>query len=241
MCTVTFIRSGNRFLVTSNRDERTFRRQALPPQFYSINNTRLLFPKDADAGGTWIAMKANGNIAVLLNGGFIKHTATPPYAKSRGLIFLDLFQLDHAFQAFQQVDLTNIEPFTIIIFEEEHLYECRWDGNEKHGRKLDIHKAHIWSSVTLYDDEVISKREHWFMNWLSKNPDPSQDDVLHFHQFAGDGDERNDLLMNRDGIYYTVSVTGIELQPGTGRMKYIDMKDSKTYEEQVSFTSTVAQ
>jgi hypothetical protein len=35
-----------------------------------LSMQRITYPKDADAGGTWIAKHENGNAVVLLNGGF---------------------------------------------------------------------------------------------------------------------------------------------------------------------------
>jgi len=52
MCTVTFIPQGNNnFILTSNRDE-AIGRKTLPPDFYDIEDTKMLFPRDAVAGGS---------------------------------------------------------------------------------------------------------------------------------------------------------------------------------------------
>ena len=46
MCTVTiFAKGDNDFVLTSNRDEAP-NRVSLPPDFYSVKNTKMLFPKD---------------------------------------------------------------------------------------------------------------------------------------------------------------------------------------------------
>jgi uncharacterized protein with NRDE domain len=62
---------------------------------FDHNGQKLFFPKDTDAGGTWIVMKENGDAAVLLNGAFINHTAEPPYRLSRGIILLDIFSTEN--------------------------------------------------------------------------------------------------------------------------------------------------
>jgi hypothetical protein len=59
---------------------------------------------------------------------------------------------------------------------------------------------YLWSSTTLYDGFVIKKREQWFASFLSDHPTPTQQDILNFHRFTGDGNKQNDLLMTRDGI-----------------------------------------
>src|SRR5690349_21615601 len=129
MCTVTYIPCGSKKFITSNRDEKTFRKKALPPQFYLHGGIRLIYPKDGDAGGSWIAVNENGNVAVLLNGGFEKHISKPPYRKSRGLVFIDVIKHISPSEYFLDADLFRIEPFTIIILEQNKLFECRWTGN----------------------------------------------------------------------------------------------------------------
>ena len=90
MCTVTFIPAKDRIYLTSNRDEKHWRTAALPPAAYEFDSGKMLFPKDGDAGGTWVAAHENGNAIVFLNGGLVAHVPNPPYRKSRGLILLDL-------------------------------------------------------------------------------------------------------------------------------------------------------
>jgi Transport and Golgi organisation 2 len=237
MCTVSFIPVNNTFFLTSNRDEKIIRKAAFAPAVHCVNDTNLLFPKDAAAGGSWICLNENGNAAVLLNGAFKKHISQPPYRLSRGIIFLDIIATANPVQTFLKINLLSIEPFTIIIFENKCLYECRWDGQQKHWLRLKNNYPRIWSSSTLYDEVTVKKREQWFTNWLNKNPYPILEDILQFHQFTGEGDTNNDLLMNRDGKILTVSVTGIELNKYQGKMQYIDLKNNNTYQQQFFFNA----
>jgi hypothetical protein len=238
MCTVTFIPVKDTFFITSNRDEKASRAQALPPMPYQLNDAVALFPKDAHAGGTWIAMNENGNAAVLLNGAFLKHTVQPTYRKSRGIIFLELIAAPSPSGHFSTINLEGIEPFTFISFENNRLLECRWDAVKKHSLQLSSGKPHIWSSATLYEEAVVKKREQWFAEFLHKKPLPSQDDILHFHQFTGDGDTHNDLKMDRSGQMLTVSVTGIAIGENSGTMRYADLKENKNYQQKIIFTNS---
>ena len=95
MCTVTFLPVGNTLYLTSNRDEAAARKIADAPQIVPFSAGNILFPKDSEAGGTWVATHENGNAMVLLNGAFVKHQHNPPYRKSRGLIFLEVFLMSH--------------------------------------------------------------------------------------------------------------------------------------------------
>lgn len=102
MCTVTFLPLGHRVLLTSNRDEKVIRKKAIVPSIARYDETQILFPKDAQAGGTWIGVSEKGTAMVLLNGGFIKHEPAAAYRKSRGLIFLDILSQPSAFAAFKK-------------------------------------------------------------------------------------------------------------------------------------------
>ena len=230
MCTVSFISSNDNFFITSNRDEKLSRKIAISPGMFDHNGQKLFFPKDTDAGGTWIVMKENGDAAVLLNGAFINHTAEPPYRLSRGIILLDIISTEKPSLTFQKINLQDIEPFTLVLLENNCLYEYRWDGTEKFCKQLNIHMSYIWSSATLYNGFVIKKGEQWFASFLNDYPTPTQQDILNFHRFTGDGDKQNDLLMTRDGMYTTVSITGILLTKDRGCIEYLDISSNSSSE-----------
>lgn len=239
MCTVTFIPSEHTIFLTSNRDEKHRRGIATAPAVYKAASGNILFPKDGDAGGTWIAAHENGNAIVFLNGGFIAHIPKPPYRKSRGLILTDLIDHPGPYNAFLTIDLHNIEPFTAIIWDDNRLFECRWDGDEKHVSMLDKSKPHIWSSVTLYDPAIIAKRNRWFQEWIGQKKDPSQNDILSFHQFTGDGDSHNDLKMDR-GQVFTVSVTSLSVSGDHALMRYLDLKNDLSFQQELVFEKSLA-
>lgn len=234
MCTVTYIPVRHGFYLTSNRDEKQTRLRAEEPHIYTGRTGNLLFPKDSSAGGTWFAVHEKGFAAVLLNGAIQKHIAKPPYRRSRGLILLDLLDQPDPLQAFHSIDMDNIEPFTVVLVKDGQLQLCRWDGNTRYHRLLDAALPHIWSSVTLYSPEIIRKRELWFKDWLEGYPLPDAEAILWFHRHAGDGDKRNDVLMDRGGEMLTVSITCLESglpagQPAGIRMIYQDISAGRTY------------
>jgi hypothetical protein len=237
MCTVTFIPYGGKMFMVSNRDEKHTRADAFIPRVYTAPSGNLLYPKDGEAGGTWIGMHENGNAAVLLNGGWQMHTPHPPYRKSRGLIFLDLLQAGTPVSSFLSLDLLNIEPFTVVCLDNGKLWEGVWDGENRHISGKEETKPHIWSSVTLYDKDIRARREGWFREWWIKCNDPLLGDILDFHQFTGDGDKHNDLLMNRSGHLYTVSITGMEIGKEKGKMMYKDLRNNGQFTSAMMFSS----
>jgi len=236
MCTVTFIPAGDTIFIAHSRDEKSLRAKAITPAAYRVNGYTLLFPRDTQAGGAWIAVNANGAAAVLLNGAFVKHAGGLSYRKSRGLVLLDIVASGDSLLSWQSIDLENIEPFTVVLWCNGQLYEGRWDGSRKHTGIPDKLHAHTWSSVTLYDDDVISRRRQWFASWRQQCPQPTLDDVLQYHLLAGDGDPCHNLRMNRNNRMLTVSITGIALSAGQCRMEYLDLLSNMVYSHQLLFT-----
>ena len=72
-------------------------------------------------------------------------------------------------------------------------------------------------------------------NHMNNNPNPTQLDILNFHRFTGDGDNNNDLLMNRNNGLATISVTGMLLTSDRGSMKYLDLKQNTSAEKKIEF------
>lgn len=207
MCTVSFVSSNDKFIITSNRDEKIIRPSAIEPKNYLVNNKNILFPKDPKAGGTWYAVTEQGTILVLLNGADERHDVKLPYRRSRGLIVLDIISTISAIQTWKVIDLDNIEPFTLVLSQENKLYQLRWNGTEKSTLNLDSSTSHIWSSSTLYPKEIREKRADWFVNFLETKPQITEDEMYNFHRYTENDNSENGLVINRDDIMKTLSIT----------------------------------
>jgi Transport and Golgi organisation 2 len=231
MCTVTYLPTANGYFLTSNRDEKNTRSKALLPEKYTINNTTLLFPKDIDAGGTWITLKENGDALCLLNGAFNTYVHTNKYTVSRGKVVLQIASSPNMASAFNEIDLQKTAPFTLLLITNYTLLECRWDGEVKYSKLLNGSIPHIWSSATLYNKEQQQKRKNWFATWLTQNNNPSLYSLFNFHKNTGDGDKENDLVINRNNKLFTVSITGILVDAEKYVMHYTDLitNDSNTH------------
>ncbi len=168
MCTVSFVPSNDKIIITSNRDEAVIR-TAIPPETYLLNGKKITFPKDPKAGGTWYALAENGTLLVLLNGAEEKHKHQPPYSRSRGLIVLEMLSIDSPRKHWNAIDLENVEPFTLVLFQDSALFQLRWNGNSKNCVDLDASKNYIWSSSTLYSKEIREQRSQWFFEFMKKN------------------------------------------------------------------------
>lgn len=223
MCTVTYLPAGpNRFFLTSNRDEQASR----SPEYLSsseMGGKRLVFPRDTAAGGTWIAMSSSNQLICILNGAYEKHEHTPPYRRSRGLMALDFFDYSSLKDFMSHFSFEGIEPFTMIVCENGELNEIRWDESTLHHHQLDPQGCYLWSSATLYDITARSKRQQWFLQWLQNNRHFASENIFQFHTSAGEGDPWNDVMMNRNGLVQTVSITQVVREENSMRMQYHDL------------------
>ncbi|WP_299767361.1 NRDE family protein [uncultured Dokdonia sp.] len=229
MCTVTYIPKGNsNFILTSNRDE-AVGRTTLPPDFYNVDGVKMLFPKDAVAGGSWIGISEKNTMICLLNGGFENHVKVENYKMSRGVVVKELLKADDLSDAIDTFNYEGIEPFTIVAIDwssELKATELVWDGYKAHITVLpDAPK--IWSSSTLYDTRMKQKRRDWFEVFSNEDKFDASD-LHHFHTTAGEGDKNVDVLLDR-GLLKTVSVTQVEKIDDNCAMTYYDLQKDEVH------------
>jgi len=221
MCTVTFLPLADEgFVLTSNRDVGFKREKALNPATYIEGTVSLHYPKDGKAGGTWIGTSRNSRLICLLNGGFSNHQRKASYPKSRGLIVKELLIAENFEEKCLQIDLESIEPFTLVVVdweEKRQLLEFVWDGKQRHLQELPWQPS-IWSSSTLYTDDMKAMRQEWFREWfIGKSMTP--ENVLDFHKHGGLGFPEVDVFMRREKVG-TVSITQVIESKDKKEMNY---------------------
>jgi uncharacterized protein with NRDE domain len=235
MCTVTYLPLGNNnFILTSNRDE-TPLRKTIPLETYKENGVELTYPKDALAGGTWIGASTKNRLVCLLNGGFKNHTRNRYYKISRGVIVKKILSTDNGVAYINNFDFTDIEPFTLILID-YHLqleaYELVWDGIKKHFKKL-AEEPKIWSSSSLYTEEMKVLRKEWFSDWLAENDAFQQEKIVDFHQNENLGNTEISLKMKR-AFVETVSITSVKKIASNVEMTYLDVRTTKRVQKKLS-------
>lgn len=217
--------NSDQFILTSNRDER-IARLASSPVTEVIGDTKVIFPKDMEAGGTWIAAGDNGRICCLLNGAYVSHKRKSNYAKSRGKLVLETFEYEDIYDFFNYSNLEEVEPFTLIVIEtgdETKLIEFRWNSVCKQVRELDIDRPHLWSSATLYNFRIREKREVWFKEWIINSKSIDHEKILEFHSSTHGNDPDNDIVMERENGIRTVSITQLNISFKNFTMVYNDL------------------
>ena len=239
MCTVLFIPKDNSIFFASLRDENPLRPKAIEPRADSFDTIQFLAPRDSLAGGTWVGVNEFNNIIILLNGGFENHTKKANYKKSRGLIVLELLQTELPLIDWNLMDLTDIEPFTLVIWSDNNLFQLVWDGQQKHKTLLDATIPHIWSSSTLYNLPAKEYRKQLFTNWLSIHPVISQTNVLNFFKTYTDND--NGFIMNRSKALRTLSYSFLEVQNNENAIfSYFDFLSFQNTYTTINVKSTFA-
>lgn len=223
MCTVSFVKTDTKIIITSNRDEQVIRPSAIAPKNYMVKGKNVIYPKDPKGGGTWYVVDEKGTVLVLLNGANEKHTVELPYRKSRGLIVLDIIGHSSPRAYWNTIDLDNIEPFTVVLFQERELFQLRWNGNKKEAIKLDTDKKHIWSSSTLYSAKIRADRSDLFDTFLGSNATITKDTIYDFHRYTEEENQENGLVINRNDELKTVSITQSVIQKNKVMLFHYDL------------------
>lgn len=229
MCTVTFFKNEKgEAILTSNRDEK-IHRPTIAPQIYTNENVKSIYPKDEVAEGTWISVDENQALYCLLNGGFQKHISTGNYKKSRGLIILDLIKIGNFDSFYQNYEFKGLEPFTLIVFQKEKLYELKWDSENTYLKKLSLDDHYIWSSATLYSKEESTLKSKWFNRLFEVKP-PTVQAVLNIHNSS---ENEKGFLLEKDDLTKTVSISQMVISNKKSSFYYLDLLNNK--EKNITF------
>ncbi len=227
MCTVIYIPTQQGPIFSSCRDEDPGRAAAFPPGITNGKTGLLLHPTDAAAKGTWIGIHSHGHLLVMLNGAFKNHEKKACYKKSRGLIITELLDTAGPLDRWKKMDLENIEPFTIVLWQHGQLYELIWDGFEKFKKSLPVHQPLLWSSATLYPVHVQEKRRNWLKEAWKIKPLQTNREILDFLQAHDDA--ANGFVMNRGEKIKTLSISLVQLHPGHFNFEYHELRDKAVH------------
>lgn len=227
MCTLTYIPlPDGQYVLTDNRDEHILRPMAsFPSSFATSEGKQWWAPIDPQGGGTWIGSEAYVKTLCLLNGAFQSHIRKPSYRKSRGLIVKELLESSRPFITLQNMDLSGIEPFTLILVKHSpvlRIIEAVWDEAQLYIKDMDTASAHIWSSTPLYNPEQRMARQQLFNDFLAEKPSKlwSVNDAWDFHHNKEGLDASNAILMQRK-LMRTMSTTSIWMDK-QWKMRYKD-------------------
>ena len=111
MCILSYAPTNDGFVLSFNRDE-VYNRVAKPPEQYTVNNQKLIFPKDTKSGGSWIGVNITKSVVGCVLNAKGKTPKIP--SNSRGNIFIN--QLIQGKANLYENELDDIAPFTLLSF-----------------------------------------------------------------------------------------------------------------------------
>ena len=216
MCVVSYISHNEGFYLTSNRDIPKNRKVAIPPKHYNIKGYNIIFPKDPDAGGSWIAATSQ-KLGCVLNA---KNKREINSNNSRGLLLIDLLRQQDSDNYFIKTNLENIYPFSIIELDtsKKTLKKFMWNGDNRKIEKLNINKSYLWLSSSIYKNNTINKKSELFNIML--NEEISKTHIKKFHL------KNRFCDINQDNIN-TVSITQVSGSFNIEEMSYHDLLNNK--------------
>ena len=228
MCTLSYVPLKTGRVITSNRDESPLRNASVLSQYISKTQEEYLIAEEPLRGGTNTAIGKNNRNTILLNGAFKPHDMTKKYGMSRGIVLLKSLDFQNAFAFANDFLFVNIQPFTMVDFQDTSILEIRWDGEKLYKATFSVDEPHIWASAQMYLAKAQEERRNWFEQLL-KLENLDADKILDFHFNAGSGDLENDMVMKRGNFVQTVSISQVSELGNKKEIKHYDLvSDSET-------------
>ncbi len=173
VCTLSWIRSDEGYELHFNRDERRIRQRASAPRVFVSEGVRVLAPRDADAGGSWITVNAFSLVQCLLNGSSEEYPLLPRKDTSRGLLVLETAasrSMEQAQHRIATLSLAIYRPFHLVFFFPEKAPCCiQWDRAALRTRSLDDADRPLVSSA-CDDTGARRARRELFRQALARAP-----------------------------------------------------------------------
>jgi hypothetical protein len=207
MCTVSWLHSDNKYILISNRDEKTTRSEAIPPAIRVSSGVRFLSPLDAAFGGTWIALNERGLSLALLNG-----VGSRGGTVSRGHVITSIAHagcLTEAESLIRAITLERFAPFILLTLSGAGAAIFRWTGKALLS-EFECPARGLLTSSSFDDDGVRAARERVFER--ASFPEP-------FHRSHAGGKNARSVCMHRPDAK-TVSLTRIDVGLAGSFMSY---------------------
>ena len=220
MCTVTWWRNNTSYGVLFNRDESRMRLEGRLPARFEASGISYLSPVDADGGGTWIWVNAEGVVGCLLNN-YAVNKAGPANPVSRGILLKslagqrDIESLCHAVSA---ADPGRFKGFLIFAMDREGHRLVTWDCDALHTlRQRDVQRP-ITSSGYL-PEEIISHRMDLYRSRFDTVSSPSSEELFSYHILHDPALPAHSVLMCRPDAR-TVSLSQVSVESETIKFSY---------------------
>lgn len=221
MCTVTWTRTADGYVLFSNRDERDSRELALGPRVNALSDVKYIAPVDGDHGGSWIGVNHYGLTLCLLNRyGDIPAENLVEFT-SRGLLLIELIDsrlAESVVNRIKRLDLLRYRPFTLLVLTTvAPALIVHWNGREFYTE--DNAERHVpLTSSSAAEPGIAAERLRQFE--VMKNGSSMDQTLLEqFHRSHLPVRGPYSVCMHRDGAK-TVSLSRISVSRREIRFRY---------------------
>ncbi|MDB4467895.1 NRDE family protein [bacterium] len=216
MCTLTWKHEADgAYHVFFNRDEKKTRLPELSPTVMEENGVRLIAPRDADHGGTWLAVNDRGVTFALLNHyDLAAIRPSPEHPMSRGRLPFQLASEECV--SLESMNLDRYRPFHLVcVAPEEVPRHWIWNGASLQAFRLRDKDRPLTTSS--YDSgRAVSLRAQAFKG-LGSDPDTKA--LSAFHRSGSVHGSPYAVLMRRDDAQ-TMSISHICVTAGEVVVNY---------------------
>lgn len=231
MCTTVLqsVRDGH-LILACNRDEQVTRQIAEPPRVHEFERgVGAIFPRDRDAGGSWVGVNTSGIAVSLLNNYAADIRPPPREPRSRGVLVPRMLQMQTMAEVVDDMEslrggLTHFRPFWLIVASipadsAVSLTRFTWDGERLEAEPMALPMAQISSG---FEHVLVEKSRRAQVERLLHAPHAwtsGQVDTV----FGGHLPSRGatSVCMHRDDAS-TVSHTRIEISNDEVSLAYYD-------------------
>lgn len=222
MCTVTWLRQADGYVLLCNRDESHTRKPAAGPRVGERRGVAFVAPRDGDHGGSWIGVNQFGLTLCLLN----RYGDSNPEAEwtftSRGLLLTDLLDSERS-QELQRrvgnVDLGRFRPFTMAVLAVgEPALLIDWTGREC-SVQPNAEISMLLTSSSLLGSKARELRERQFHKMMSQAGKVDAELLYRFHRSHAPAAGPYSVCMHREDAA-TVSLSAVTVTPQVVELSY---------------------
>lgn len=226
MCTISIVASGRGSCrLVFNRDERRTRGPGLSPAWQVVGARSALFPRDSDAGGTWVGLNDRGLVAVLLNrtddASMASLSSRVDY-QSRGVIIPQLLaarDLTGAQRLARQLRRERFRPFRVVLLRAGEVVVISASPGDFEETRADVTEPLMLTSSSLGDEVVEQPRRKLFVQMMRTPPAERLRAQSRFHAHRCPRRPELGVLMSRPDAR-TVSRTVCDIRPDAWAMTY---------------------
>lgn len=226
MCTVTWWRESDRYVLFFNRDERRSRLPAIPPEIQcSPGGRKYIAPLDGDHGGTWLLVNDFGLTIGILNHYAAEVRYEPANPTSRGRIpqtLVDCRDIVEMSDAVRAIEFSAFRPLHLIGIDATGSCVNEWTWS---GPNAAIESRRVSSPpITTSSFKSAAVRADRIARFSALPPESLPEALEDYHRLRNPGNEAYGVNMSRPDAL-TVSISRIEVAPSKVSFRYTPESD----------------